>query len=73
MPVQAQEDQQAADQPALLLLTDYPSQLVGIGETATLDLSIEAGQEAQTVDLMVENLPATGRLQRLPTKRLALN
>jgi hypothetical protein len=53
----AQGSAQDVGQPALLLLTDFPSQLVGAGETATLNLTIRAGQEAQIVDLMVEDLP----------------
>ena len=58
MPAWAQESVQSDDQPALSLLTDYPSQLVGAGETATLDLTIKAGEDAQIIDLMVEDLPA---------------
>lgn len=54
----AQEAAQSDDQPALLLLTDYPSQMVGAGETATLDLSILTGQDAQIIELDLEDLPA---------------
>lgn len=56
-PALAQESTQDNDLPALHLLTDFPSQLVGAGESATLDLRIRAGQEAQIVDLKVEDLP----------------
>lgn len=40
----------------LTLSTSYPSMVVGIGETVTLNMEVQAGV-AQTVDLSVANLP----------------
>lgn len=58
-PVLAQEDEpgSAIDLPPLLLATDYPSQVIGIDETANLDLTIRTGTEPQIVQLSLEDLP----------------
>jgi uncharacterized repeat protein (TIGR01451 family) len=50
-PVQAQEGTSG-----LTLSTSYPSMVVGIGETVTLNMEV-ASTTAQTVDLSVANLP----------------
>ncbi|MFW5943097.1 MAG: NEW3 domain-containing protein [Chloroflexota bacterium] len=53
------EEQDVAQQelPPLQLLTDYPSQVIGVEETADLDLRLRTGAEAQIVSLAVEDLP----------------
>ncbi len=57
VPATAQEDQPGTAQPQpLLIYTQYPSRLIGIGETVTLPLKIRAGT-AQTVRLEVSELP----------------
>jgi uncharacterized membrane protein len=56
-PALAQDEPAEADTPSLLLFTQYPSQVVGIGESVTLDLNVRAGQHPELVDLAVQNLP----------------
>ncbi len=58
MPVFAQGgDTSTSHVPDLLLFTSYPSQMAGIGETVTLNLSLRAGSSAQAVRLTVQDLP----------------
>ncbi len=47
----------AATPGPLAIFTNYPSQVVGIGETATLPLKVRSGTPG-TVDLSAENVPA---------------
>ncbi len=47
----------AATPAPLAIFTNYPSQVVGLGETATLPLKVRSGTPG-TVDLSVENAPA---------------
>ncbi|HSM57080.1 MAG TPA: NEW3 domain-containing protein [Candidatus Sulfomarinibacteraceae bacterium] len=56
-PALAQDEEPAQELPPLQLLTDYPSQVIGIDETADLDLRLRTGTEAQIVSLSVEDLP----------------
>lgn len=58
-PVLAQDGEEAPTRelPPLLLLTDYPSQVIGVEDTANLSLTIRSGTEAQVVSLSVEALP----------------
>lgn len=55
--IRAQEETPQTPLPPLTISTPYPSQVIGIGETITLDINLEAGREAQTVQLSVEGLP----------------
>lgn len=59
-PAAAQEGDQAdvAPLPALTLFTEYPSQVIGVGETVNLNLHLRSGSDAQVVDLVVQDLPA---------------
>lgn len=57
LPVKAQEETPQTPLPPLTISTPYPSQVIGIGETITLDINLEVGEEAQTVLLTVEGLP----------------
>jgi uncharacterized membrane protein len=41
----------------LSIYTPYPSQVIGLGETSSLDINLEAGEEAQAVELEIEGLP----------------
>jgi uncharacterized membrane protein len=43
--------------PELALFTAYPSQVVGIGETVNLDVSLRTGTEPQVARLEVKDLP----------------
>jgi uncharacterized membrane protein len=58
-PAAAQEGAQAdvASLPALTLYTEYPSQVIGVGETVNLNLHLRTGSDAQVVDLAVQDLP----------------
>jgi uncharacterized membrane protein len=56
-PAVAQEEDPAQPLPPLQLITPYPSQVIGIEETASLELSLRTGSEAQIVSLTVEELP----------------
>lgn len=47
----------AATPAPLAIFTNYPAQVVGLGETATLPLKVRSGTPG-TVDLSVENAPA---------------
>ena len=51
------EDRPASNVPPLLLFTNYPSQVIGVEDTADLDLTLRTGTEAQVVNLSVEDLP----------------
>lgn len=55
----AQDDAQTTtfQYPNLLLSTEFPSQVVGIGETVTLGLKLRSATEPQIVDLSVSGLP----------------
>lgn len=57
LPIRAQEETPQTSQPLLTISTPYPSQVIGIGETITLDINLEVGEEAQIVQLSVEGLP----------------
>lgn len=58
-PALAQEDDPSpgVELPPLLLATDYPSRVIGIEETASLDLTLRTGTEAQVARLSLEDLP----------------
>ena len=56
-PALAQDEEPSQPLAPLQLITPYPSQVIGIEETASLDLSLRAGSEAQIVSLSVEDLP----------------
>ncbi|MFZ0545385.1 MAG: NEW3 domain-containing protein [Candidatus Promineifilaceae bacterium] len=43
--------------PPLAIHTEYPSEVVGIGENVTINLKLETGTAAQVVQLAVEDLP----------------
>lgn len=53
----AQDDTTAAEQPAVTLYTDYPSQVIGIGETVNLKLKLHSATAAQIVDLDIDDVP----------------
>ncbi len=55
--VSAQEETPGTATPDLLLFTDFPSQVIGVGETVTLKLSLRSGIGAQIVNLAVQGLP----------------
>ncbi|HLV37410.1 MAG TPA: NEW3 domain-containing protein, partial [Spirillospora sp.] len=55
--VLAQDELPTGPLQELLLFTNYPSQVVGIGETITLNLNLLTDTEPQIVDLEVLNLP----------------
>lgn len=57
LPIRAQEETPQTSQPLLTISTPYPSQVIGIGETITLDINLEVGEKAQIVQLSVEGLP----------------
>ncbi|GAB4575207.1 MAG: NEW3 domain-containing protein [Anaerolineae bacterium] len=54
---QSGESETGPDTTPLLLFTDYPSQVIGFDETASLSLKLRTGTEPQIVELSVENLP----------------
>lgn len=56
-PLAAQEEGTTSELPPLLLTTEYPGQVVGAGETATLELTLQTGTEAQIAELSIEDLP----------------
>ncbi|HEC24034.1 MAG TPA: hypothetical protein ENI95_14060 [Chloroflexi bacterium] len=56
-PVLAQEEPPAGDAPGLTIYTEYPAQIIGVGERASLDLSLQTETTAQVVYLEVEGLP----------------
>lgn len=56
-PAMAQEESPTSPPPVLSIYTPYPSQVIGLGETSSLDIILEAGEEAQAVDLEIEGLP----------------
>lgn len=53
-----EENPPAAPLPELTVVTPYPSQVIGLGETADLDLELSAGSEPQTVQLEMDEIPA---------------
>jgi uncharacterized membrane protein len=57
IPVRAQSEPPANPSPELTLITSYPSQMIGIGETVTLSLRLRAASTPQVVRLEVQNLP----------------
>lgn len=54
---QAQSEPPASPAPELSLITTYPSQVIGIGETVTLSLKLRATSTPQVVRLDVQNAP----------------
>jgi len=56
-PAMAQEESPTPPPPVLSIYTPYPSQVIGLGETSSLDINLETGEEAQTVELEIEGLP----------------
>lgn len=52
----AQTDQ-ADDSPALILFTSYPSQVIGVGESPTIKLTLRATGQAQTAQLAMKEMP----------------
>jgi uncharacterized membrane protein len=58
-PAMAQEESPTptSTPPVLSIYTPYPSQVIGLGETSSLDINLEAGEEAQAVELEIEGLP----------------
>lgn len=55
--VRAQEDAPGENLPPLLLVTDFPSQTVGTGESPSFNLTLRSGRVPQIVALSVEDLP----------------
>lgn len=55
--VRAQGETPPANAPDLSLTTDFPSQVIGIGESATLQLRLHAEKTAQTVQLSMDKIP----------------
>lgn len=56
-PARAQEEQPPVEPQGLVLFTDYPDQVTGVGETATFDLTLETIAEAETVNLDMRQVP----------------
>jgi len=57
-PVMAQDGEEAAQTgPPLLIVTDYPSQVIDVDETAEIDLTVRTGTEPQVVRLAAAELP----------------
>jgi uncharacterized repeat protein (TIGR01451 family) len=54
----AQEGTPPAQEQGLQLTTEFPSLVIGVDETVTLNLTLRTGTTAQVVDLTVEDLPA---------------
>lgn len=57
VPALAQDEADTFQYPSLFLSTDFPAQVVGIGETVTLDLNLRSATQPQIVDLSVSDLP----------------
>lgn len=55
-PARAQDTEPPADLPPLAITTTYPSQVIGVGQTVTLNFELR-GNIAQVVELQVETLP----------------
>lgn len=55
-PAMAQDGEEEAG-PPLLMLTDYPSQVIDVDETAEMELTVRTGTEPQVVRLSVEDAP----------------
>ncbi len=55
--VLAQEETPVVPQPDLLLTTTYPSQVLEMGKSITVQLKLTAVAEAQTVDMAMKDLP----------------
>lgn len=56
-PAVAQDGEEEEPGPPLLLLTEYPSQVIDVDETAEMDLMLRTRTEPQVVRLSVEGLP----------------
>lgn len=57
-PAMGQDGEEAPQAgPPLLLLTDYPSQVIDVDETAEMELTVRTGTEAQVVRLSTTDLP----------------
>ncbi|HFQ94055.1 MAG TPA: hypothetical protein ENK32_08605, partial [Anaerolineae bacterium] len=54
---QAQDEAPDENLPPLLLVTDFPSQTVGTGESPSFNLTLRSGRTPQIVELSVEDLP----------------
>lgn len=57
VPVFAQGAEQVGSGGDLMLFTEYPSQVVGIGETPTINLTLRTASTAQLVTLSLRDLP----------------
>lgn len=58
LPVKAQDAQPpAVSSPQLTVFTAYPSEVVGIGESATLNLTLQAGSTPKTVQISMMTIP----------------
>ncbi len=55
--VLAQEDANSDPEPGLSLSTNYPNQVVELGESITIRLKVKAAGEAQTVQLGMDRMP----------------
>lgn len=55
-PVLAQDGQESGEKQPLVIYTQYPSQMIGFGETVTVQLKVRAGTP-QIVNLELEDLP----------------
>ncbi|GAB4436018.1 MAG: NEW3 domain-containing protein [Anaerolineae bacterium] len=53
----AQDEQPGSNLPDLLVYTDFPTQVIGIGEAVTLKLNVRSGADAQIVALEVQDVP----------------
>jgi uncharacterized membrane protein len=56
-PAHAQDTTPAVSVPPLAIFTDFPSQVVGVGENVTINLKLDTGTAAQIVHLDLQNLP----------------
>ncbi len=56
-PALAQGGETAGSAPDLLLFTEFPSQVIGVGDVVTLELSLRSEATAQIVDLDVQDMP----------------
>ncbi len=56
-PAWAQDEQPGSGLPALMVFTDFPAQVIGIGEAVTLKLNVRSGAGAQIVALEVQDVP----------------
>ncbi|MDD5466755.1 MAG: NEW3 domain-containing protein [Anaerolineales bacterium] len=56
-PALAQEEQPPSEAGALTFFTDYPAQVIGLGETVTLPLTLRTTMTAQVVILEMKTIP----------------